>query len=88
MPNRFVLVDETGRVYDRTGLEITIVEQDEGQTLKVFVKPSPDAAQQKEKHELNPWFPSSKDLEELRNDIAEAMEKDWAWFKERFEKGL
>ena len=38
-PNRVVLVDETGRVYDRTGVGIELSEQDDGLTLKVFVKP-------------------------------------------------
>lgn len=34
---RVVLVDETGRVYDRTGVYVRAVCQDDGQTLKVFV---------------------------------------------------
>lgn len=38
-PNRVVLVDETGRVYDRTGVAVELSEQDDGLTLKVFVKP-------------------------------------------------
>ena len=36
--NRLVVVDETGRVYDRTGLVIDQQIQDDGLTLKVFVK--------------------------------------------------
>lgn len=39
--NRLVVVDETGRVYDRYGLTIESVQQDEGQTLKIFVSPLP-----------------------------------------------
>ena len=40
-PNRVVVVDETGRVYDRTGVTLTFHEQDGGLTLKVFVTPLP-----------------------------------------------
>jgi hypothetical protein len=40
-PNRFVLVDDTGRVYDRTGVSVEISDQDDGLTLKVFVTPLP-----------------------------------------------
>lgn len=39
--NRIVLVDETGRVYDRTGVSIELHEQDDGLTLKVFVTALP-----------------------------------------------
>jgi hypothetical protein len=39
--NRIVLVDETGRVYDRTGVSVEISQQDDGLTLKVFVAPLP-----------------------------------------------
>jgi hypothetical protein len=46
--NRFVLVDETGRVYDRTGVEIKVVEQDCGRTVKVFLLPYPNDEEQKQ----------------------------------------
>lgn len=38
---RAVLVDETGRVYDRSGVKVEFVFQDEGKTLKLFVTPLP-----------------------------------------------
>ena len=37
--NRFVVVDETGRVYDRIGVEVETHIQDDGLTMKVFVTP-------------------------------------------------
>lgn len=40
-PNRVVLVDEGGRQYDRTGVEVHVDTQDEGLTLKIFVRPLP-----------------------------------------------
>jgi hypothetical protein len=44
-PNRVVLVDETGRVYDRTGIALQLEEQDNGLTLKVFVEQLPAGGQ-------------------------------------------
>lgn len=38
---RLVIVDETGRVYDRTGVKIEHTSQDGGKTLKIFVTPLP-----------------------------------------------
>jgi hypothetical protein len=46
-PNRIVLVDEGGRVYDRTGVSIDFWTQDGGLTLKVFVKPLDDETRHK-----------------------------------------
>lgn len=48
--NRFVLVDETGRVYDRTGVSVELSEQDVGLTLKVFVKPTTESAEANARH--------------------------------------
>ncbi|RAV18375.1 hypothetical protein DQP55_02715 [Mycolicibacterium sp. GF69] len=48
--NRFVLVDETGRIYDRTGVSVELSEQDGGLTLKVFVKPTTESAEAKARH--------------------------------------
>jgi hypothetical protein len=53
MANRLKLVDETGRVYDRTGVDIKITIQDDGQTIVVLVSPSPDAERQRKKHDKN-----------------------------------
>lgn len=39
---RFELIDETGRVYVRYGVGIDMEWQDDGQTLKVFVRPRDD----------------------------------------------
>lgn len=50
MPNRIVIVDETGRVYDRTGVSVELSEQDEGLTLKVFVKPITESAEANARH--------------------------------------
>lgn len=36
---RFEVIDETGRAYVKHGVEIELSYQDDGQTLKVFVKP-------------------------------------------------
>lgn len=36
---RVTLVDETGRVYERWDVEVELRVQDNGKTLKVFVKP-------------------------------------------------
>lgn len=36
---RVTLVDETGRVYERWNVEVDIQVEDNGKTLKVFVKP-------------------------------------------------
>lgn len=41
--SRLVVVDETGRVYDRTGIGWSFSVQDDGQTLKIFVRPLPTA---------------------------------------------
>ncbi len=48
--NRIVLVDETGRVYDRTGVNIELSEQDGGLTLKVFVKPTTESDAARARH--------------------------------------
>lgn len=40
-PNRLVVVNEEGRVYDRTGLVIQAAYQDDGMTLKIFVQDLP-----------------------------------------------
>jgi hypothetical protein len=49
-PNRIVLVDETGRVYDRTGVGVELSEQNDGLTLKVFVTPTTESAEAKARH--------------------------------------
>lgn len=46
-PNRFVLVDENGRGYDRTGVDIDIATQDDGRTIKVFIVALDDDEAQK-----------------------------------------
>ena len=38
-PNRFEVIDETGRNYVRYGVSIELSYQDDGKTLKVFIKP-------------------------------------------------
>jgi len=42
LATRVVVVDETGRVYDRTGVGVEVHIQDDGLTLKVFVTPMPE----------------------------------------------
>lgn len=39
--SRLVVVDETGRVYDRAGVKIQWDSQDDHKTLKVFITPLP-----------------------------------------------
>lgn len=39
-PNRFEVIDETGRAYSRWGVDIELHYQDDGRTLKVFVTES------------------------------------------------
>ena len=39
---RFEVIDETGRAYVRHGVIIELSYQDDGRTLKVFVKPRPE----------------------------------------------
>jgi len=36
---RVTLVDETGRIYERWGLVVSLSVQDNGRTLKVFIAP-------------------------------------------------
>lgn len=36
---RFEVIDETGRTYVREGVSITLSYQDDGRTLKAFLKP-------------------------------------------------
>lgn len=52
-PNRIVLVDETGRVYDRTGVALLLEEQDNGLTLKVFVEQLPGEESEQAKADHN-----------------------------------
>lgn len=39
VPTRFEVIDETGRVYVRHHVTVTLDYQDEGRTLKVFIIP-------------------------------------------------
>jgi hypothetical protein len=41
---RITLVDETGRVYERRDLIVELDYQDDGRTLKVFVRPRKESA--------------------------------------------
>lgn len=41
--DRLTVVDESGRVYERWGVDIELVEQDDGKTLKIFVKAKEEA---------------------------------------------
>jgi hypothetical protein len=49
-PNRLVVVDESGRVYDRTGVSVELSEQDDGLTLKVFISPTTESAEERARH--------------------------------------
>lgn len=40
-PNRIVLVHDGRRIFDRTGVRIDVIAQDDGETLKVFVADLP-----------------------------------------------
>lgn len=71
MSNRFVLADETGLIYDRTGVKIELLTQDEGRTMVAFLKPSPNAEEEKAEHLRN----LADDLGSYRHMI------------DRFEKG-
>ena len=42
-PNRIVLVHEGRRIFDKTGVCVEIVEQDDGDTMKVFVSDLPES---------------------------------------------
>lgn len=51
-PNRVVLVHDGKRIFDRTGVHVELVEQDDGDTLKVFVSdlPAAEKAESDEQH--------------------------------------
>ena len=49
---RFEVIDEGGRAYTRWGVKIDLSYQDDGRTLKVFVKP--DASQSASTPETHP----------------------------------
>ena len=44
---RFEVIDETGRIYTICGCNISLSWQDNGQTLKVFVKSAPERYKKK-----------------------------------------
>lgn len=44
---RFEVIDENGRIYTICGCEIELSWQDDGQTLKVFVKSAPERYKKK-----------------------------------------
>jgi hypothetical protein len=66
-PNRIVLADETGRVYDRTGIDLQLEEQDNGLTLKVFVEQLP--AGESEQAKANHRMAIGQSLVRIRSDF-------------------
>ena len=40
-PNRIVLIHNHRRIFEQTGISVELLEQDDGQTLKVFVTDLP-----------------------------------------------
>lgn len=40
-PNRIVLIHNHRRIFEQTGIAVELLEQDDGQTLKVFVTDLP-----------------------------------------------
>lgn len=57
--NRIVLVHNGHRVLDQTGVQIQIVEQDGGRTLKVFVTDLPDGEKDRAGREHRERFAQS-----------------------------
>ena len=45
--NRFEVIDETGRAYVAEGVSIELSYQDQGRTLKAFVKPGEPVVREK-----------------------------------------
>lgn len=52
-PNRIVVIDETGVLYDRTGVTGRVFVQDDGLTIKVFLEASDTAAKDIAAHQAN-----------------------------------
>jgi hypothetical protein len=59
--NRVVVVDETGRVYERLGVQVVMDLQDGGRTLKLFIKEdrgwnSPEKVKGRMQKALQEWM--------------------------------
>jgi hypothetical protein len=49
---RFEVIDETGRIYVKYGVEVELSYQDDGRTLKVFVRSKGEAAEKQVRAEI------------------------------------
>jgi len=87
--NRICLIDDTGRVYDKSGVEISLVYQDNGKTLKIFIEPLSEEEKEKVKEEISAgWAESLEGVLEESLKRALATHGTFKWITDRFEKGL
>jgi hypothetical protein len=49
---RFEVIDESGRIYVKYGVEVELSYQDDGRTLKVFVRSKGEAAEKQVRSEV------------------------------------